>query len=113
MPDQCQSKVEDRGGRTVQLLTRGALFVALLRVTETAGFSAALLIKFSVGTTSWQWWPVTFWGAFLGVPAIWLLPVVFPARHGVRRGAWHSGHAHSGRSRYRHLSCCIRSSHRF
>ena len=36
---------------------------------------------------------VGLWGAFLGPPAIFLLPVVFPAGDGVRRRARHSGRA--------------------
>jgi urease accessory protein len=40
--------------------------------------AAVFCIPCSAGTTWWPWWPWGSGGAFLGQPAIWLLPVVFP-----------------------------------
>ena len=68
---------------------RGALFVALLLVTQPAlahtegsAVGTGFLSGFAHPIFGWDhvvaMVAVGLWGAFLGAPAIWLLPVVFP-----------------------------------
>jgi urease accessory protein len=68
---------------------RGALFVVLLLVTEPAlahtegsAVGTGFLSGFAHPIFGWDhvvaMVAVGLWGAFLGAPAIWLLPVVFP-----------------------------------
>lgn len=91
MPDQCQLPVKagDRWGRTVQTLVRGALLVASVLVTEPAlahtesgAINSGFFSGFAHPIFGWDhviaMVAVGLWGAFLGAPAIWLLPVVFP-----------------------------------
>jgi urease accessory protein len=78
------------GVGTVQIIMRGAaLFVALLLVTEPAlahidkgAIDTGFLSGFAHPIFGWDhvvaMVAVGLWGAFLGAPAIWLLPVVFP-----------------------------------
>src|SRR5215510_9517986 len=77
-------------GRTEQTFMRGALlFLALLLVTEPAlahiesgAINSGFLSGFAHPIFGWDhviaMVAVGLWGAFLGAPAIWLLPVVFP-----------------------------------
>jgi urease accessory protein len=76
-------------GRAEQTFMRGALLVAWLLVTEPAlahtgdgGTGSGFFSGFTHPIFGWDhvvaMVAVGLWGAFLGVPALWLLPVVFP-----------------------------------
>src|SRR5215475_518711 len=71
----------------MQTFMRGALFVALLLVTQpalahTENIGVGFLSGFAHPIFGWDhvvaMVAVGLWGVFLGAPAIWLLPIVFP-----------------------------------
>ena len=75
-------------GRTEQTFMRGAMFVALVLVaapalahTDSGAINSGFLSGFTHPIFGWDhviaMVAVGLWGAFLGAPAIWLLPVDF------------------------------------